>query len=119
MGLCFGGGPLGVGLASFAIGFLVLWGLKKVENELPRAQRGTLRASVAASGPTERELERELRSANFTPAGLAIALDPERNAPSTWTWKLKWHGRGHVVDLPPAIQQLARLSGVEHLEFSR
>ena len=119
MGLCFGGGQLGVGLASFAIGFLVLWGLKKIENEMPRDQRGTLRICVTPGGPTERELEAQLRTAGFTPVGLAIALDPLANTHSSYTWKLKWRGKGHVVEVPPEIQKLAHREGVERLEFSR
>src|SRR5271156_1404947 len=31
VGLCFGGGELGLGLAGLAIGFLILWGLKWFE----------------------------------------------------------------------------------------
>ena len=52
MGLCFGGGQIGVGLASFAIAIAVLWGLRKMEHEMPREQSGTLRLSVAAGGPS-------------------------------------------------------------------
>src|ERR1700722_23960 len=36
MGLCFGGGQLGLGLASLGLGLLTLSGLKRIETAMPR-----------------------------------------------------------------------------------
>lgn len=119
MGLCFGGGQLGTGLASFAIALGILWGLKKIENEMPREQHGTLRLCVASGGPSRGELEGQLRTAGFTPAGLAVSTDSPEKDRQTYVWKLKWLGRGHVVDVPPAIQAIAGNSKIERFEFSR
>jgi putative Mg2+ transporter-C (MgtC) family protein len=119
MGLCFGGGQLGTGLAAFAIGFAVLWGLKKIENEMPREQHGTLHLCVASGGPSQGELEGALRSAGFTPAGLTVSIDAPARDRNSYVWKLRWRGRGHVVDVPLAIRAIADNSKIERFEFSR
>jgi putative Mg2+ transporter-C (MgtC) family protein len=119
MGLCFGGGQLGTGLTSFAMGLSALWGLKKIEKEMPREQRGTLQLGVASDGPSHRELEGRLRSAGFVPSGLAVSFEVPAKDRKTYSWKLKWLGKGHVVDVPPAIQALADDPKIERFEFSR
>lgn len=51
IGLCFGGGEIGVGCAATAIAFLTLWLLKWIERRIPREQRALLRISVAGRLP--------------------------------------------------------------------
>lgn len=53
MGLCFGGGQLGLGLAAFPVCFLVLTGLKTFELSMRREQNATLKVTVSADGPTQ------------------------------------------------------------------
>src|SRR5262249_18058996 len=40
IGLCFGGGQLGLGIAGFLLGFVILYLLKKVESEMTREHSG-------------------------------------------------------------------------------
>jgi putative Mg2+ transporter-C (MgtC) family protein len=119
MGLCFGGGQLGTGVAAFAIGIAVLWGLHKMEREMPREQSGTLRLSVAAGGPDESELEKLLRGEGFRIASVSVAMDLLAEGKNSYTWKLKWLGHGHVVNVPPGIQALAAKPKIERVEFHR
>jgi putative Mg2+ transporter-C (MgtC) family protein len=53
MGLCFGGGQFGLGLASLGLGLIVLWGLKQVEKVWHQDRRGKLEVTVGANGPDE------------------------------------------------------------------
>lgn len=46
MGLCFGGGQIGLGITAFVIGFVVLWGLKRLEGWLPQDRQGTLLLTI-------------------------------------------------------------------------
>jgi putative Mg2+ transporter-C (MgtC) family protein len=119
MGLCFGGGQIGLGLAAFALGVAVLSGLKKVETEMPSEQRGTLRITVPASAAPQTEIETTLRGAGFTIAGLSIALDTIEATRNVFTWKLRWREKSRVVDVPPAIQGIAQNPAIERFEFNR
>jgi hypothetical protein len=56
MGLCFGGGQLGLGLAGFGLGFLLRTVLKKVETRLPRRHSGRLTMNVLPGGPAQAEI---------------------------------------------------------------
>ena len=42
MGLCFGGGQIGLGLIALALGLVVLWGLKWVEQHTETNRRARL-----------------------------------------------------------------------------
>jgi putative Mg2+ transporter-C (MgtC) family protein len=51
IGLCFGGGQLGIGLAATAIAFITLWFMKWAERHIPREQRALLSILVAKHDP--------------------------------------------------------------------
>ncbi|HEY0181395.1 MAG TPA: MgtC/SapB family protein [Rhodopila sp.] len=53
LGLCFGGGQIGIGIAGTAIGLATLWLLKYVEAALITRRRGTIAVTVAVGGLTE------------------------------------------------------------------
>jgi len=56
MGLCFGGGQIGLGLASLGLGMATVWGLKYAEMAIRRDLRGTLTLMIQKDGPTEEDI---------------------------------------------------------------
>ncbi len=64
IGLCFGGGQLGIGTAATAIVFLTLWFLKWLEGRIPREQRAFLTIAVE-SGQTLPDLSDLLDPAGY------------------------------------------------------
>jgi putative Mg2+ transporter-C (MgtC) family protein len=58
MGLCFGGGQIGLGLAAFALCFVILAVLKKLENVMLKEQSATLSITM----PRELAKKRNRRS---------------------------------------------------------
>ena len=46
IGLCFGGGQLGLGVAATLLGGVTVWGLKWIDVHIPRQQRGVLLINV-------------------------------------------------------------------------
>ena len=62
LGLCFGGGQHGLGLASLIIGVLILWILKRIEIVIPQERRGMLSVSIDAAEPTEEEIRSIIRA---------------------------------------------------------
>jgi putative Mg2+ transporter-C (MgtC) family protein len=119
MGLCFGGGQIGLGLAAFALGFVILAGLKRIEIEMPRQQSGTLRINVAADGPDQAEIEALLEHAGVSPQSLSLGYDSSPAASKVFRWKLQWKGRGENGSPPPVIRELSKHPDVRGLEFTR
>ncbi|MGC2330778.1 MAG: MgtC/SapB family protein [Candidatus Acidiferrales bacterium] len=119
MGLCFGGGQTGLGLASFALGFAILAGLKKIENEMPRRQSATLKLTVGADGPDEPEIEALLQDAGISPQSLSLSYNASLSGSKAFGWKVQWKEKGEYVSPPPIIRELSKHPAVQALEFTR
>src|SRR5690348_10383388 len=63
VGLCFGGGQMLLGWLATAIGVLVLWGLRRIENFMSFEQHASLALTLDQSGPDENEIQRRLEAA--------------------------------------------------------
>jgi putative Mg2+ transporter-C (MgtC) family protein len=89
MGLCFGGGQIGLGLTAFAIAFVVLWGLKYVEHAIPQDARVTLNVLMQKSGPSENEIRDAILQ-----NGLLII-----------TWGITYSQNGEQIQIHSQVQQ--------------
>src|SRR5271155_5792969 len=56
LGLCFGGGQHGLGLATLGLGIATLWGLKWLELRIKQERRGILTLVIGEGGPTDEEI---------------------------------------------------------------
>jgi putative Mg2+ transporter-C (MgtC) family protein len=106
MGLCFGGGQLGLGGAALGLGIGTLWGLKHVERAFRQDMRATFALVTLADGPSEAQVRQAIAG-----AGCQIIF---------WGVTLLDHGqrcemRGHIqrrvkpddTAPPPFIAQLS------------
>jgi putative Mg2+ transporter-C (MgtC) family protein len=66
LGLCLGGGQLGLGLAGLGLGLAILWGLKVLEQRLWVDRRGTLTVAVDTGGPTDGQLRGTIQAAGYS-----------------------------------------------------
>jgi putative Mg2+ transporter-C (MgtC) family protein len=119
MGLCFGGGQTGLGLASFALGFAILAGLKRIENEMPRRQSGTLKLTLSADGPDQPEIEALLKDAGISPQSLSFRYNLSPTGGKAFGWKVEWKGKGQSISPPPIFRELSKHPDVRDLEFTR
>jgi putative Mg2+ transporter-C (MgtC) family protein len=119
MGLCFGGGQLGLGLEGFAVGLVVLAGLKKIEIKIPRRHNGILRINVSPNGPTLDEIAALLSRGGLSLSEPALSIESSPNADRIYTWKLEWKGKHEDTTLPNAVQKLSTQSGIRKVEFIR
>jgi len=62
LGLCFGGGQHGLGLAALALGVLILWALKWLESQIKQERRGNLSLSVGTDSPSDEEIRSILQT---------------------------------------------------------
>jgi putative Mg2+ transporter-C (MgtC) family protein len=111
MGLCFGGGQLGLGLAMLGLGVFVLWTLKWVEKEFVHERRATIVLTLAKGGPSEGEVRGRLASAGFVVARCAVsqARPGERR---TLRCDLRWRTNDGEKHTPAVVEALASSDGV-------
>jgi putative Mg2+ transporter-C (MgtC) family protein len=65
IGLCLGGGQLGLGAAATALGVLALSGLQLVECRLRQERRARLAVELEPAGPSEEEIRRKVVAAGL------------------------------------------------------
>lgn len=74
VGLCFGGGQIGIGIAGTVIALATLWLLKYAEAGLVRGRRGTIVVSFAEDGPQEAAFLALLASRGFVAQSRRVEL---------------------------------------------
>jgi putative Mg2+ transporter-C (MgtC) family protein len=115
MGLCFGGGQIGLGLAAFGLCFVILAGLKKFENVMLKEQSAKLSVAVDEQGEEKKELEELLSRSGIQHETSGIYSDAAGHR--VITWNLHWQNKGHRNDPPAVIQELSNRREVQRLDF--
>ncbi len=118
IGLCFGGGQHGLGLAALALAVMVLWFLKRVELTMRRDCHAMLILHIAADGPTEAEVRSTVRTAGYETADWNIVLrgrgETRRLA---LRCEVRWRDRETEVQPPAFLHELAQRPGVVKLQW--
>lgn len=118
MGLCFGGGQIALGLASFGLGFLVLAGLKKMELALPREHQADLIVTLSPAGPQDKEIETMLKNSGLRVRSHSLISGMDPGAGKTIGWQIRWAGQREESGPPTAVRDLEKQPGVERLQFT-
>jgi putative Mg2+ transporter-C (MgtC) family protein len=116
MGLCFGAGSIGLGLAALGLGIATLWLLKWVEAWMRQERQAQLALTLADPDVDIPALQDRLEAAGFRIAALTVqhAMDPPR---STLRFDLRWTDRIADKAPPPKIRDLRDLPGLVGLEW--
>jgi putative Mg2+ transporter-C (MgtC) family protein len=118
IGLCFGGGQIGLGLAGLVVGLIALGGLKKLEARMSQDHLAMLILSSGANGPTEEEVRAQLLAAGCRITSWGVTYKATEAAPRrTLRCEVEWRGGRRDVQPPAAIEQLARHPGVLRLRW--
>jgi putative Mg2+ transporter-C (MgtC) family protein len=115
MGLCFGGGQLGLGLASLGLGLLTLSGLKRIETAMPRERSATLRITLPLNGPTPEEIRSFLEREGISISTQSLMKFEAPGEVIVLGWKVSWRGQPQRT-LPAPLVELARRADVIRLE---
>jgi putative Mg2+ transporter-C (MgtC) family protein len=119
MGLCFGGGQLALGLAGFALGFLVLTGLKKIELRLPRRHSAKLRITVSPDGPSQTEIAAQLNRSGLSIKEPTLSIESSPSANRIYGWTVEWKGKHEDTSLPEGVQKLTTDRSIQKLDLTR
>lgn len=118
IGLCLGGGQLGMGMAAMVLAFLILWGFKWLEAQLPQVHTASLSVVVGYDGPPNEEIRAMLLQSEFEI--LSWCVTTKRRAEAVHrTVRYQVRRRGQPGDLrtPDFVDTLVRHSGVKALRW--
>ena len=93
-------------VASFAIGMIVLRGLKRLEARLPQDRRATLTLTVSLDGPTEEQICDALLGRGYGIASVGSHHDKDQGR---WTLscEVRWRSKPTDLLLPPIVKELS------------
>jgi putative Mg2+ transporter-C (MgtC) family protein len=119
MGLCFGGGQIGLGLAGFVLAFLFLTTLRKLEIHMTQQHRGDLKITVSPDGLKQDEIALLLVRNGLSPTEPSVSYDSSPNLNRVYGWKVQWRGKHEDPSPPATVQELATYPGILRLELTR
>jgi putative Mg2+ transporter-C (MgtC) family protein len=116
VGLCFGGGQLGLGFASLLVGFLVLTGLRKFEGAIKHDRHAALTLVSTPEGPQEDELRNILSAEKYRIRSIGLVAG-QALAVREWNCEVEWRGAKHQTATPEFVKALASRPGVSKIEW--
>jgi len=116
IGLCLGGGQIGLGLASLALALIILWGLKLVEQRLCGQKLANLTVAAGPDGPTEQEIRTQLEAAGFSVNGCAVTYN-NLTRHRRLQFAVQWRARLNETLGPPVVDRLAKQAGIHELDW--
>ena len=116
MGLCFGGGQIGLGLVSLAVALAVLTLLKQLERRTEQRHLGVLRVSVREDGLGQADIEALIRMSQAKPMACSITCLPDRRL-KDYEFIVGWKAPPEATVLPEFVQTLCRHSRLHELKW--
>jgi putative Mg2+ transporter-C (MgtC) family protein len=117
LGLCFGGGQVGLGLVGAALALIVLTGLRSLEGRLKEDRVARLTIVSAAAGPEDDQIRGALLTAGFRIGSCGFAT-ADAGSDRQWTYRLRWRAPEKVNRIPDAVRELSQRRGVVRMEWS-
>lgn len=114
VGLCFGGGQITLGLLGLALGILVLWCMRWMEQRTMQDRHATLRLVADVSGPSEGQIRALLTAEDYKIGALGVSYMRLQNR-REFTYELWWQARRSEHPHPAVLEKLAATQGVAKL----
>jgi putative Mg2+ transporter-C (MgtC) family protein len=111
IGLCFGAGLLGLGLAAAGLGVAALWPLRWFEARLHQEHSAHFSIELGPNGPDEIEIRRRLNAAEIVVIGHDLAVDDAGNHRRI-ALEVRRYRRFADTSTPRVIADLLALPGV-------
>jgi len=116
VGLCFGGGQIALGLIALALGVVVLWCLKWVENWIKHDRRAEFVLMAGSKGPTDDDIRRLVGQAGYEIVCSRLVLLEGAQSRET-SFDVKWQAKPEEDRVPSFVDQIARVPGVGRVEW--
>jgi putative Mg2+ transporter-C (MgtC) family protein len=106
VGLCFGGGQITLGIAAFALGILVLEGLRWFDYRVKQEQHGTLTLTTERDEPRQEAIRTIAHNAGYKTSVASVAFVNQAQQRQI-ELRLQWRGIPQNLDAPPFLRELA------------
>lgn len=117
IGLCMGGGQIGLGSAATAIGLAALWGLRFFEQHMKHVRNSRLVVAFDQSAVSESELRRRIVIDTIHIKAGRIRMPGTGDSTGEVEFELgEWCDPGDT-EMPAHIRALAGMPGIERLEW--
>ncbi len=116
LGLCFGGGQVGIAFAGTAVGIIVLSSFKLVENKMKQDHQGKLVVVSSVGGPGEDEIRAIVQNEGFSIASSAISTT-DAAEDSEWNYEVRWKAMATDTKIPPFVSRLMANPGVVRVSW--
>lgn len=119
IGLCLGGGQIGLGLTTLVLAMLVLWALKKIEPEIPQDHRALFTIRTTEQGPTEQQIRETLRAAGYKFGTWDIAYkDVDGTRTLMLRCEVRWRARDYHSATPAFVEGMRSQAGVQFVRWT-
>ncbi len=118
MGLCFGGGQLGLGIAAALIAVCILHGLRWLERRWVHNQSASLHVKTVPDGPNEQELSRLLTEKGCCQERWSVSYCKE-SGQRRFSCEVHWREKGEDQGLPGFLKEIMEHKGVLELNWHR
>jgi putative Mg2+ transporter-C (MgtC) family protein len=105
VGLCFGGGQIKLGIASFGLGMLVVEGLRWFDYRMRLEQHGTLLLTTERDEPQQEAIRAIVQKAGYK-VSVASAAYSNQTMQREIEFKLQWRGLPQTQVVPPFVRDL-------------
>jgi hypothetical protein len=109
IGPCFGSDQLALGWLATAIGFVVLWALKSIENRMVTEHQTKLMLAIGDPGPAEDEIRARLRAGAIEVVLVNLVVGQNGRE---YTFRARETEKPSLDVIPHVIEELAKLPGV-------
>jgi putative Mg2+ transporter-C (MgtC) family protein len=107
VGLCFGGGQIGLGFASLALGLFVLEALKQVEKCMHQERHSTLTFKADNEDGLENKIRARLIAEKFNIISCSVSYDiPQQK--QELRYEVCWRAQTSQTEVPAIIRQFIR-----------
>jgi putative Mg2+ transporter-C (MgtC) family protein len=103
VGLCFGGGQIGLGLVSVAMGAIILGWFEWIEEKMRQERSGELTLLMRAQSGLGDDLDRSVRALGFHIVSRSAGSGTE----SSLTCEIRWKTRDQESDVPDFVRQIS------------
>lgn len=117
IGLCIGGGEIVLGMVGTAIGFVVLWCLKLLEERIPRTNSAVLVVIARSDGPGADDVRARLARTGLQVAKFGESFANDGDRIHTIRCDVRWRGLRHDTGMPEVVGELAKATGVVQLQW--
>lgn len=107
IGLCFGGGQIGLGIAAFLLGMFVLSGFRWFESHMRQERYATVILTTERDSPPPGEIQASIAKAGYA-VTVSSAIYTKGTGQRTLEYRLQWRGRLRSTELPSFLEHLSR-----------